>query len=216
MKPASTLKRDLLLASGWCTSRVRRCLRTQDGSGLIEFIRQRHTERFFEPIQLLGSAAKNDQGYGFAMMALCSLLVETIQSYRDGLPTTYGGELKRLKNLKSVPKTYQIPAGLQVNGKKAFRRFFRSFRTEFDGLSGAQFYQNVRNGLLHQAQTKGGWKIGKRKASLCLAKTIDRDIFATRLKVAFDKYLSELDNSDWDSNLWKHARRKIWWLIRLS
>jgi hypothetical protein len=66
---------------------VRLCLRTQDGSGLIEFIRQRHTERFFKPIQLLGSAAKNDQGYGFAIMALCSLLVEAIQSYRDGLPT---------------------------------------------------------------------------------------------------------------------------------
>lgn len=149
-------------------------------------------------------------------MALCSLLVETIQSYRDGLPTTHAGELKRLRNLKSVPKAYQIPVGLQVYGKKVFRRFFRSFRNEFDGLSGTKFYQNVRNGLLHQAQTKGGWKIGRRKTSLCLSKTIDRDMFATRLKLAFDKYLIELDNSAWDSRLWKHARRKIWWLIRLS
>jgi hypothetical protein len=67
---------------------VRAALRTKDRAGLIDFIRQRHTERFFDPIQRLRGAERNQQGYGFAMMALCSLLIETIQSYREGLPTT--------------------------------------------------------------------------------------------------------------------------------
>src|SRR5689334_16438417 len=129
MKPTAKFRRDLLLAAGWRISRVRISLRTKDRAGLIEFIRQRHRERFFDPIQQLRNAETGQQGYGFAIMALCSLLIETIQSYRDGLPTTDGRELGRLRALK-VPAEYAIPAGLQVNGTKAFRRFFSRFRNE--------------------------------------------------------------------------------------
>src|SRR5260370_380850 len=79
---------DLRLAANWPISKVRRCLRKKDRDGLVQFLRERHDERFFKPIRYLKGAPGNIQGYGFAMMALCALLVETIQSYRDGLPTT--------------------------------------------------------------------------------------------------------------------------------
>lgn len=191
-------------------------LRTKDSTGLIEFIEQRHRERFFEPIQQLRTSKANAQGYGFAMMALCSLLVETIQSYRDGLPTTNPGELGRLRNLRGVPTAYQLPAKLRVNGAAAFRRFFQHFRRDFDGIGGIRFDKNVRNGLLHQAQTKRGWKIGTGKPSLYAGKTIDRNIFASRLDQAFSSYLAELRSRKWDTAVWRNARRKTWWLIRLS
>src|SRR5690242_18371679 len=77
--PPAKFKNDLFLATGWRISRVRASLRARDRPGLIEFIRHRHTERFFEPIRQLQIANRNQQGYGFAMMALCSLLIETIQ-----------------------------------------------------------------------------------------------------------------------------------------
>src|SRR5437660_610686 len=118
MKPKAKIKRDLRLAADWRISRVRTSLRKKDRAGLIEFIRQRHKERFFEPIRQLRTAASNQQGYGFAMMALCSLLIETIQSYRDGLPTTDRGELGRLRALR-VPAEYAIPPG-QISGTEAF------------------------------------------------------------------------------------------------
>ena len=216
MKPAPKLKRDLLLASGWRISRVRSSLRTRDRAGLIAFIRQRHKERFFDPIQHLREAEKNEQGYGFAIMALCSLLVETIQSYRDGLPTTYRAELGLLRTLKDVPGDYVIPASLRVSGREVFRRFFEHFHDEFDGMSGLKFYKNIRNGLLHQAQTKRGWTIAVRKSCLHSGKVIDRNIFASRLGQAFESYLSELSNREWDNVIWRNVRRKIWWLIRLS
>jgi len=153
------------------------------------------------------------------MMSLCSLLIETIQSYRDGLPSTYSGELKKLSKLKDVPPDYVLPKALDfkdVNSGKAFNRFFRRFRKEFDGMSGKKFYSNIRNGLLHQAQTKRGWTIRMDGPKLHDAKVINRDIFAKRLEQAFQSYLDELTSAKWNSMLCRNARRKVWWLIRTS
>jgi hypothetical protein len=217
VKPPAKSKVDIRLAANWRISRLRECLKKRDRAGLALFIRERHTERFFQPIAQLGATEGNVPGYGFAMMALCSLLVETLQSYREGLPTTHSGELGTLKNATRVPKEYVIPLTLQVSGRGAFERFFQHFGVQFAPLDGVEFYSNVRNGLLHQAQTKKGWKIGANKGALFSHKTIDRDIFVDRLKQAFDIYLAELGNDNaWNGPLWLNARRKIWWLIRLS
>jgi len=212
------MTRDPLLAQHWPASRVHRCLGRKDTHGLVRFLRERHQERSFKPIKNLKSTRGNMQGYGFAMMALCSLLVETIQSYRDGLPTTSGGELAHFRNLKNVPLPYRIPMGLTAGGEKAFRRFFRSYRSNFPGLGGVRFYRNIRNGLLHQAQTKGGWTLWKR--GHCVwdeqQKRIFRDDFTEALEASFKDYLAKLDKAAWKSKLWTNAARKIWWLIRLS
>jgi len=212
------MKRDPLLAQEWPASRVRRCLRKKDKKSLVQFLRDRHQERFFKPIRKLKSSPGNIQGYGFAMMALCSLLVETIQSYRDGLPTTGGRELAHFRTLKNVPSPYRIPAGLTAGGKKAFRRFFRSNRSHFPGLGGARFYMNIRNGLLHQGQTKGAWTVWKQGSRVFDAKQkrIFRDDFAEALEATFKVYLATLQKRAWRSGLWTNAARKIWWLIRLS
>lgn len=188
----------------------------KDRNALVGFIRERHVERFFEPITLLGEAKGNSQGHGFAMMSLCSLLVETIQCYRDGLPTTYGPELNGLKNFRNVPPTYQIPQTLTVNGRNVFRDFFQHYKKELDGIDGVKFYKNIRNGLLHQAQTKGGWRINMARQRLFARRIIDRDKFALGLEQAFDSYLEDLTDARWESDVWTKARRKIWWLIRLS
>ncbi len=134
--------REIQLATNWGVSRVRRSLRRRNIAELVTFLRARQDERFFEPIRVLKGAHGNHQGYGFAMMALCSLLIETIQSFRDGLPTTHGRELNRLRRLRRVPVPFQIPAGLRVNGREAFQRFFRTYRGHFPGVSGTRFYKN--------------------------------------------------------------------------
>jgi len=212
------MKRDLYLATHWPVSKVRTWLRRKKKKGLVQFLRERYQERFLKPIWHLKSAPGNIQGYGFAMMALCALLVETIQSYRDGLPTTYDWELKKLRNRLRVPLPYRIPANLRVNGKITFRRFFHAYRHNFGSLSGARFYRNIRNGLLHQGQTKAGWTIWKRGPGVWDAqrKTVFRDDFAEALEASFEEYLADLEKRDWNSRLWTNAARKIWWLARLS
>jgi hypothetical protein len=212
------MKHDPYLAVNWRASKIRSCLRRKDKNSLVQFLRERHHERFFQPIRNLKSAPDTMQGYGFAMMALCSLLVETIQSYRDGLPTTYGRDLTRLQNLLRIPAAYRLPATLRINGKKTFRRFFRKYNDHFDGLSGVRFYKNIRNGLLHQAQTKAGWTLWKQGPRVWdpKQKRIFRDNFAEGLEASFESYLNELRMRPWNSKLWTNAARKIWWLIRLS
>jgi hypothetical protein len=151
-------------------------------------------------------------------MALCSLLIETIQCYRDGLPTTSPGELNHLRDLGAVPVAYRIPAGMGVSGEEEFRRFFGKYRDSFPGVRPVAFYRKVRNGILHQGQTKGGWTIRKSGSVVCepKKKIIYRNQFAGRLRLCFDRYLEELEAHPWNRPIWANAARKIWWLIRLS
>src|SRR6266852_4243364 len=87
---------DSELARGWRASRVQSCLDQGKNRQLVDFLRQRFDDRFFEPIKVLRRAPGNTQGYGFAIMSLCSLLVESIQCFRLGLPSTYEGDLRKL------------------------------------------------------------------------------------------------------------------------
>jgi hypothetical protein len=54
---------DLKLATDWPVTRVRSCLRRKDRNGLVQFLGERHEERFFRPIRHLKSASSNIQGY---------------------------------------------------------------------------------------------------------------------------------------------------------
>jgi hypothetical protein len=155
------------------------------------------------------------------MMSLCCLLIETIQCYREGVPTTNSGEWKRLLAIQGrepVPSDFKLDATLPINGEKAFEGFFQRYLANFGGIDGRSFYANVRNGLLHQAQTKGGWKINIRYRSVWdpASSSINRDLFADALKGCFDSYLRQLDGATRSDAVWQKAARKIWWLIRLS
>jgi hypothetical protein len=163
---------------------------------------------FFEPIRHLASSC-NKQGYGFAIMALCSLLIETIQCYRYGLPSTNSGELERLG----------IPKEQWRSGSTAFNEFFLGpCQHLFPDVDAVDFYSNIRNGLLHQAQTKGGWKIRTGQAAICNLndKIIDRDKFANALEGAFQEYLEDLGQHDWAEDIWSKAAQKICWLVKTS
>ncbi|MFI5093732.1 MAG: hypothetical protein ACHQIK_09845 [Candidatus Acidiferrales bacterium] len=215
-----TLKKiDPQLARGWRASRVKFCLDQGKKRQLVDFLRQRFDERFFQPIKLLKRAPGNSQGFGFAIMSICSLLVETIQSFRLGLPSTYDKDLRELHTYNPPPE-FQVPKTEWQNGHKAFVAFFSEpkHRKLFPGVNGAEFVRNIRNGLLHQAQTKGGWTITTRQKRLCTKgkRAINRNLFAARLEKAFRLYLRELRKAHWDDPLWKNTQRKIWWLIRLS
>ena len=209
---------DPLLARNWPASMVEQCLANRDTAGLVQFLRERHRQRFFKPINQLKSAKGNSQGFGFAVMALCSLLIETVQSYRDGLPTTHQGELSNLRKLDNVPSAYQLPPDLKVKGDDEFKKFFVAFQSDFPGIDGEEFYKNIRNGLLHQGQTKGGWLLHKGGSVVRHAKKkiIYRDQFSERLEGCFKKYLGELETHSWEHEIWANAARKIWWLVRLS
>jgi hypothetical protein len=210
----------MLYAQGWDEARLRKCLRRKEPAELAGFILARHQERFFEPLTKLRESSGNSQGYGFSILAICSLLVETIQSYRDGLPTTDKREYLHLSNLKNIPSRYHLNPNKWTSGAKAFRRFFESNRNIFLGIPSTSFYKKIRCGILHQGQTKHGWIVKQKGASVwgCMAHAniLHRDNFVKALNQSFQKYIDQVSVSKWESKICRNAAKKVWWLMKLS
>lgn len=209
------------LARNWSITLVQTCLDSTGKNSLLEFVEERYRERFFDPILRLMESRGQLNGFGFAIMALCSLLIESLQCYRYGLPTTYVADYRKSLNaINPAAGIYRIDQAEYKNGKQAFEDFFslNDHIALFPGVDGKVFYSAIRNGLLHQAQTKQGWKIRSGETRLWndIDKVVDRTKFANALLQAFENYLEGLATTDWDEDLWLKARRSIWWLIQLS
>ena len=225
------------LSRNWPIEEVETALRRGESAklDLVKFISERYKERFFEPIQILQCQSKLRQKkeangtsgsgedfwhFGFAIMALCCLLVETFQCYRAGLPSSHPPELKSLlREYSEVDEQFRLDEEkFPKKGEEIYQCFFDSSREIFDGVDGKQFYRCIRNGILHQAQTKNGWTINVGRTKLWDAdnKSLSRDVFVKKLRVYFNEYLAELHNAGWETPVWAMARRKIFWLCELS
>jgi hypothetical protein len=215
---------EVRLAFNWPKSRVEECLDKKLRHETVRFLGERHNERFFAAILSSRQTQSGKTGYGFAIMALCSLLIETMECYRQGLPSSSTSDLGSLKasptNI-SAPMEYKLDGLTFPGSKEIFKIFFTRDQHQvfFPGVDGETFYRNIRCGLLHQAQTKDGWRIVRTGKfwDPGPAKQINREEFAERLGACFEVYLEELKaETDWDSDIWRAARRKIWWLIQIS
>jgi hypothetical protein len=147
-------------------------------------------------------ALPDDQGKpvvvpGFAIMALCCLLAETLQSFRE----------KPNKAARSVGPC-EYPNGQCIrpgpNMTDQFKKFLKrpAFCHAFDDdkLSTA-FIRGVRNGILHEAETRD-WVIWRNEPSGCIVGSrgkgyaVNRGEFYRALKCEFNTYLKELDDTD--------------------
>ncbi|MFZ0639759.1 MAG: hypothetical protein WA020_05920 [Candidatus Acidiferrales bacterium] len=217
---------DPLLARNWRKSKVLTCHDKQERLGLVCFLRERYDERFFEPIRILGESSTTERGYGFAIMSLCCLLIETLQCYRLGWPSSHWKDLKSLPVVTLPEPYYEIGKPVDSSNYSSeivFKEFFvepehTAHFPEMKG-KGEVFYKDIRCGLLHQAQTKHSWRItmsGKSWEDAPNMKTINRNKFWRSLKNCFDALLEELENGQWNDEPWRSVRKKIWWLVQTS
>jgi hypothetical protein len=148
---------------------------------IADMVRRRFESRFIEPVCDDGKVRG-----GFAALALCCLAVETLQSFRSG----------------------KSESGNTAAAIEAFIRY----NPEFANLLGQEydFYVNIRNALLHQAQTAGGWRInlsGPVFNSTSLS--IGAQKFVEGFRAALARYCAELEQTNNDSPLWKSLLRKM-------
>lgn len=130
---------------------------------------------------------------GFAIMALCCLLLETLQSFREA-----PGEPAELSGPCSYPRGPCIrPA---TGTAEQLRRFLRrpAFNGAFeDGRIGRDFVNGVRNGVFHEAATRG-WVIWREDPEGQIVEpygdgyALNRSEFYRALKNEFETYLQEL------------------------
>jgi len=177
---------DILLSSSVTIAKYRQYQAEKNRERIAEFIRERFTERYISPLR--GDPSRK---HGFCIMAICCLMIEALESFWQGWPNT---------NYRS---------------RDAFRSFFQRCSNQglglgiFSNLAG-DFYNGVRCGILHQAETTNGWRI-RRKGSLFepTTKTINATLFHDELEKALGRYVETLKQSDWESEIWQNLRKKM-------
>jgi hypothetical protein len=161
---------------------------SQKKEEIADFIYERHYRRYIKPFDFDDPTYRKEFKNGFAIMANCCLLIETIESFYRGW--------SRSRN--------------ESNFLKFFTREneFKEFAT---GDIPTQFYKHIRCGILHQGETTGGWTIN-RSSSKLLDKSkleINAVLFSERLKQSLKSYRDELKASEWQSPIWKNVRKKM-------
>jgi len=157
--------------------------KTRNRRAIAAFIRSRFEERYLTPADVRNKTRRN----GFAMMALCCLTIEALESFKRGWPNT------------------------RQRSEQAFCSFFDTSR-RFADLRGhaPDFYKHVRCGILHQAETTGGWRI-LRSGPLFDRdrKTVNAARFLRRLRLDLQDYCRDLSAAHWDSEGWRAFRKKM-------
>jgi len=173
---------DVELARGFNVARYRALEANKDKKQIATLISRRFTDRYLAP-----TLSKRNVKHGFSSMAIGCLMLEAMESFRQGWPDT--------KN----------------NSKAAFCSFFDG-HDEFADFRGhsERFWKDVRCGILHQGETRGGWLIGRNGAVLSVPnRAINATAFLRRLGKVLKAYCRQLERSDWESDTWKACRRKM-------
>lgn len=172
----------------------------------IKIIEDRFNSRFFKQIEQI----ENNEFSGFIIMSIDCLLIETLLQFYLGL-----------KNSEILYKGKQ---------RDAFRDFFRNskhFKNDFvtDEVC-FTFYNHFRNGLLHQAQTKGESLIRIYENSTVQlvdelnskkGLIVDREKFHQKLYLEFQDYIQDLKdnkNNFKNENLRNKAINKMEFICR--
>ena len=136
------------LASGFTVGRyhdVRPSLLVNDAAAwkeVIAAIVRRIEERYLAPIRDLERhddepLRQRPTRAGFAIVALDCLLIDTIQSFREGRSET-----------------------AEISSSRSFEEFLSAPAfSDFSNKDRGSFFQNVRNALLHNGETRSNWKI---------------------------------------------------------
>lgn len=126
---------------------------------------------------------------GFAIIVLDCLLIETLQSFREGRPNPE----KMERNSKKKKQTSTVDMFINFLKRPRFQEYFDDEKTKI-------FYNHFRNGLLHQGEVKSSGRIKKGSKSLPMIEIsqdkksliVYRDIFHEALEAEIEDYIQEL------------------------
>lgn len=168
------------LSSTVTVTQYRELEQNNDRQALAQFVRDRFNERYFRPIESTPVADK----HGFTIMAVCCLVIETLESFYQGKEDT------------------------KYHSKEMFDAFFKRDTplNVFTG-DGDWFYKDIRCGILHQSEARGGWRILRNGPLLDLpTKRINATKFIKQLRKVVDIYANQIQRDD---ALWAQFKKKM-------
>lgn len=153
----------------------------------IKIFRDRIEARYFDPITNLLEREDDIEKNGFAIMALNCLLVDTFYQFRD--PNNHFEPRRRSEIFR------------RSNGEVYKEFLIRNFPDHFDFHKANLFYQDIRCGILHSAQTKHGSQLTYDKHYVVEVFEGDKlrvDIrnFSEKMHCYYDSYIHQLELRD--------------------
>lgn len=151
-----------------------------DWAAGVQILEARIHERFIDPVDHLIAAEDGkpilEKRFGFTILAVDCLLVETLGAFLEGLTDTkWKSEATFCKFLTTRPL----------------------FKQEFTQDRAERFYKEFRCGILHQAEIGGDsrvWSVGPMLQDDGSRIIVNRNKFHEVLKTEFQNYLVELRN----------------------
>lgn len=179
---------DTELSRGFTVARYKKAISQipPDRDAIATMICNRFTERYIAPVSIQGT-------HGFTIMAVSCLMIEALETFRQGWKNS------------------------ERQSKAAFCYFFDASEPFKDFRGYVQiFYTHIRCGILHQAETTGGWRIRRDKSPLIDVNnlTINAELFLNVLKLVLDDYCDMLKAADWESTEWRNARNKLGEIVK--
>lgn len=167
----------------------------------FRFFEERIETRYLKPIEAILNMGDN-KGEGFAVVNLQCSLIETIESFIQGWVYNATKTVDKKGNTWYFEdKIVKYKNDKELKNLNIFESFFAnrepfSIRFEENNLQGDDFYWNVRCALLHETQTKNGWKIKTSNkdntVSITNDKTIYRESFHRDIKKVIKNYKSAI------------------------
>lgn len=168
---------------------------SNDWGKAIDIFKKRIASRYLEPVDMLikkdNYRSPTDRRYGFTILAIDCLLIETLQSFREGLNNTKGKSKDMFVNFLTQRE---------------------SFRDDFKKDEAERFYYDIRCGILHQAEILGDsllWSVGSVKGkNFNGTPYLNRTKIHELIKKEVDLYCEELRNNS-EFNIRKNFRTKM-------
>lgn len=155
---------------------------SRDWDKAVEIFKTRIASRYLEPVDLLiekdNDRSSMDRRYGFTILAIDCLLIETLQSFREGFTDSKGKSKDMFVNF--------------LTQRENFKDYFRKDNAE-------RFYYDFRCGILHQAEIMGNyllWSVGSLVGQDANGNsTLNRTEMHELIKKEVDLYCEELRNN---------------------
>lgn len=166
------------LSSSTTVAQYRKLEAAGDRKAIGQFFVERFDERYFRPIE--DSSSK----HGFAVLAVACLVIETLESFYQGRSDTRTCSSQMFRDFLARDTPLKVLA---------------------DGND--WFYKDIRCGILHQSESRGGWRVLRRGPLLdAQAKALNATAILRALRCEVRKYALRIQT---DEQLWKNFCKKM-------
>jgi hypothetical protein len=138
---------------------------------------ERLRPRYLEPIQILQESGRF-KGEGFSIVAIQCSLVEFLESTIQGI--NYHHQSRGKYEYRKSQKVFV-----------AFLENRTPFSNTFKNGSALDFYIGVRCGLMHEAQTKNGWRIKANGTAGAVADIAGKIIYRNNFQKALHQFIDQ-------------------------